>query len=400
MAGRRGLEEALIADTLLLLGVMIALAKVLEEAINYIGYPPVLGDILTGMLLGPTFLDLITDQIEANLSILKWIGIISLLFLAGLETRFRMFQSFLKPSLLAALGGILVSYALGYFGGIALGMPSREAVFIGAIFTATSVSLTARALSEIGAMGTDVATVILGAAVIDDIGGLIVLGLTTAVTISATVGLLELSLSAIAAIIFYIATVYTLHRVSHRFWRGLTEIAHLEDTAIALLLALTFFISWASVRFNLSLVVGAYAVGLAFSEVRGIDRVVHRFSIIPNIFALVFFILSVASIDLKPYITDLTHLYAIILLLLLAMIGKVVGCALPAYFSGFSMKKALFIGIGMMPRAEVALIIASIGLAYHVITDIVFASTILLIYTTNIVTPLLLGKLWRGIKRG
>jgi len=393
------LEEIIVANTLLLLGAMIAFAKVMEELINRLGYPPVLGDILVGLIMGPTVLGVLSGEYLENLMVLKWIGIVSLLFLAGLETRFHMFRKYVKPSLLVALGGIGLSFALGYLGGLALHFPVAESIFVGAIFTATSVSLTARALTEIGAMGTDVSTVILGAAVIDDIGGLIVLGLCTAIAISTELEVIELALTALVAIVFYVATVTILHRLSHHLWRGVSTLAHLEDTGIALLLALTLFISWASVRVNLSLVVGAYAVGLAFSEVRGVERIVHRFSIIPNIFALVFFIISVASIDLKPYILGASNLLAIVVLVVLAMVGKIVGCALPAVFMGFNIRKALFIGVGMMPRAEVALIIASIGMAYHVIDDLVFASTILLIYITNIVTPVMLGKLWRSIRR-
>ncbi len=393
------MEEIIVANTLLLLGAMIAFAKVMEELINRLGYPPVLGDILVGLIMGPTVLGVLSGEYLENLMVLKWIGIVSLLFLAGLETRFHMFRKYVKPSLLVALGGIGLSFALGYLGGLALHFPVAESIFVGAIFTATSVSLTARALTEIGAMGTDVSTVILGAAVIDDIGGLIVLGLCTAIAISTELEVIELALTALVAIVFYVATVTILHRLSHHLWRGVSTLAHLEDTGIALLLALTLFISWASVRVNLSLVVGAYAVGLAFSEVRGVERIVHRFSIIPNIFALVFFIISVASIDLKPYILGASNLLAIVVLVVLAMVGKIVGCALPAVFMGFNIRKALFIGVGMMPRAEVALIIASIGMAYHVIDDLVFASTILLIYVTNIVTPVMLGKLWRSIRR-
>lgn len=394
------MEEVIIADTLLILSLLIMLAKVMEEIINHLGYPPVLGDILVGIIVGPTVLGILSEQCLEHLSILKWMGIISLLFLAGLETRFHMFKKYLKPSILVAVGGIGLSFALGYIGGLALGFSIAQSIFIGAIFTATSVSLTARALTEIGVMGTDVSTVVLGAAVIDDIGGLIVLGLSTAIAISTELEIIELALTAFIAIGFYIVTVFILHRVSGHLWRGVSSLAHLEDTGIALLLALTLFISWASVRVNLSLVVGAYAVGLAFSEVRGIEKIVHRFSIIPNIFALVFFIISVASIDLKPYILATSNLLAIIVLLLLAMIGKIVGCAITSYLSGFDIKKSLFIGVGMVPRAEVALIIASIGMTYNIIDSLILASTILLIYISNIVTPIILGRLWSIIVRG
>ncbi len=391
--------ETVVADLLLVLAITIAVAKVLEEVLALKGYPPILGDILAGIVLGPSITGLITADIVHEFGLIKWLGIISLLFLAGLETRFELFLKALKRSLLVALGGIVLSFILGYGSGYLLGLGYRESLFLGAIFTATSVGLTVKTLADLGALGSDVATTILGAAVLDDVGGLLVLGLCTAVVVTGTAEVLDLAVTASIAIVFYVTVVFALHRSSRALWRGVTRHTHLEDTGIALLLALTLLIAWASVRVNLSLVVGAYAVGLAFSEIHGVERVVRRFSLIPNIFASIFFVLSAASIDVKPYISNPEYLLDIVVIVVAAIIGKVVGCGLLARLSGYNWVESLFIGVGMMPRAEVALIISSIGMAYNVVPEQVFAGTIFLIYATSLATPILLSRLWKRVSR-
>ncbi len=389
------MSETVIADLLLILSITILFAKVLEELLSIKGYPPILGDILAGIILGPSIAGLLSTEIVREYSLIKWISIISLLFLAGLETRFGLFMKALKKSLLVAVGGIVVSFTLGYLSGYFLGLGYRESIFLGAIFTATSVGLTVKTLADLGALGSDIATTILGAAVLDDVGGLLVLGLCTAIIVSGTTKIVDLVITATIAIVFYIAVVVSLHRSSTTIWRGITRLSHLEDTNIALLLSLTLLIAWASVRVNLSLVVGAYAVGLAFSEIHGIERVVRRFSLIPNIFASIFFVLSAASIDVKPYIVNPSYLADIVVIVLAAMAGKIVGCGLLARIAGYNWFESIFIGIGMMPRAEVALIISSIGMAYHVVPEAVFASVIILVYTTSLATPIALSRIWR-----
>lgn len=392
------MEEAVIADLILILALIFITAKLFEELMGYLGLPPVLGDILTGILLGRSVLGLLNEYSIEELALIKWFGIISLLFLAGLETRFSIFRKYIVQSTIIAIGGILVSFAIGYSLGILLGMSFCECIFLGAILTATSVGITAKTLTEIGALGTRTSTLILGAAVLDDVGGLLVLGLATIIALSPSVTVEELLLITMIAIVFYIITVVTLHRVSNRIWILFSKLFHLEDTLIVLLLSLTFIVAWASLKFNLSLVVGAYAVGLAFSEVKGVEQVIKRFSLIPNIFAHVFFVLSVASIDIKLYLTVPSYVVTMVVVVVFAILSKIIGCGLAAKLVKLSWKESLFIGSGMMPRAEVALIIASLGMAYNVIHESIYASTILLIYVTSIITPIILSILWKEIR--
>lgn len=393
------MEEKVIADIMLVLGMLIIVTKLFEELISRRGQAPILGDILIGIIFGPTILGIITEDFIYHVNILRWIGIVSLLFLAGLETRFHVFMKSLRGSFLVALGGIVVSFMFGYFGGLALGLKGNESIFFGAILTATSVGVTVRTLSDLGILGTDLATMILGAAVIDDVGGLIVLGLCTAITTSGVVRFTELALIVTIALAFYVITLFTLHKASMRIWSAITAFERLEDTSIALLLALTLIIAWASVKVNLSLVVGAYAVGLAFSEVRGVEKVIRRFSLIPNIFASLFFVLSAALVNFRPYVTRFEYLPLMACIVALGLLSKVIGCGVAAKLAEphISWRKAIFVGVGMMPRAEVALIIASIGLAYHIISEAVFAGTILLIYVSGLVTPIILKRMCKSV---
>ncbi len=393
------ISEEFAAELLLDLAVIILVAKVFEEIIGYYGYPPVLGDILAGILLGPSVLDFLKPETVEYLDALKWLGIISLLFLAGMETKFSEFVKSIKGSLYVAVGGIVFSYILGYLAGLIAGLNQAQSMFLGAILTATSVGLTVKTLTDIGALGTKIFSTILGAAVLDDVGGLIVLGITTAIVTTGAQRIEDLFISVIIAITFYIVTIYVLHRESRVIWRGIRYISHLEDTSIALLLSLTLVIAWASVKVNLSLVVGAYIVGLAFSEIRGAERVISRFRLIPNIFASIFFVLSSATIDIKPYLANPEYLGFIGIVLLAGFAGKIIGCGISAKLSGFNKYESLFIGFGMLPRAEVALVITALGAGYGVVTDSMVASVIILIYATSIITPIVLANIWKKIKK-
>ena len=393
------ISEEFAAELLLDLAVIILVAKVFEEIIGYYGYPPVLGDILAGILLGPSVLDFLKPETVEYLDALKWLGIISLLFLAGMETKFSEFVKSIKGSLYVAVGGIVFSYILGYLAGLMMGLSQAQSMFLGAILTATSVGLTVKTLTDIGALGTKIFSTILGAAVLDDVGGLIVLGITTAIVTTGVQRIEDLVVTILVAISFYVLMIYVLHRESKIIWKGIRYIGHLEDTTIALLLSLALIIAWASVKVNLSLVVGAYIVGIAFSEIRGVEHVINRFSLIPNIFASIFFVLSTAMIDIKPYLTKPEYLGFIGIVLLVGFVGKIIGCGISARLGGFSRYESMFIGFGMLPRAEVALVITALGAGYGVVTDSMIASVIILIYATSIVTPIVLANIWRKIKK-
>ncbi len=382
---------------MLALSAIIVTAKVFEEFIAHYGYPPILGDILAGIVLGPSVLDILTPEIVEGLELIKWLGIVSLLFLAGMETKFTEFMRGLKGSTIVAAGGIVLSYVAGLTAGLYLGMSWQASLFLGVTLTATSVGLTVKTLTDLGAVGTRIFNTVIGAAVLDDVGGLLVLGLTISMVASAAASIFELLYTVILAMIFYILIVLTLHRGSEPIWTAFRRLEHLEDTSIALLLALTLIIAWASVRFNLSLVVGAYAVGLAFSEVRGASNVIRRFSLIPNIFASVFFALSTASVDIKPYLIHTEYLYFIGIVLVAGYIGKVIGCGLTARLAKFNWYDSIIVGFGMLPRAEVALVVVSIGSAmgaFQEWVEEVMASIIVLIYVTSLTTPVILAKLW------
>ena len=393
------MELPAIEDVLATMAVIIIVAKILEEIISSRGYAPVLGDILAGIILGPSILGIIRPEIIVSLEPIRWIGITSLLFIAGLETRFEEFKRQLIPSSIVAVGGIVASFALGYLVGYLLGYGFIENIFIGTILTATSVGLTVKTLTELGALGSKESTVILGAAVLDDIGGLIIMAISFSIAATGSINIVDIGRSASIAISFYIVTVWLLHRLSKKIWGVFTKVFRLEDTVYVMLFALMIIIAWASEEVNLSLVVGAYAVGLAFSEVEGISRVARRMSLLPNLFALIFFATSVAAIDITPYITNIQYYTVFATVIAAAFLGKILGCGIAARLAGFSTSSAIFIGIGMLPRAEVALIVSSIAHDRSYISDAVFSSVILLIYLSSIIAPLLLSSLWRRISR-
>ncbi len=381
--------------------VILIVAKIFEELIAHYGYPPILGDILAGIILGPSVLDYLSPRIVEELDLLKWLGIVSLLFLAGMETKFSQFIHGIRENLLVALGGIIFSYLLGYFTGLMFGLSQPASLFLGATLTATSVGLTVKTLTDLGAIGTRFFNTIVGAAVLDDVGGLIVLGLTVAMVATGLSRIYDLILTVLIAITFYIVILFALHYGSSTLWKTMKYLGRLEDTPIVYLLALTLVVAWASVKFNLSLIVGAYAAGLAFSEISGAEEVVRRFSLIPNIFASLFLVLSTAIVDIKPYLVHTEYLGFIAAVLVAAFLGKIIGCGLFARLSRFNWYNSFFIGFGMLPRAEVALVITSLGITYNAFgefNDAVVASVIIMIYVSSIVTPIILRNMWGRVR--
>ncbi len=388
-----------IAEALLVLGVTLIVARGLEEVMNNYRQPPVLGDILAGLVLGPTVIGFIDEEAIASLEVIRWLGISSLLFLAGLETRFAEFRRAFKPSLLVAVGGIAVSFGLGFATAEILGLGFGEAMFMGTIMTATSVGLTVKVLGELGYMETREAAVILGAAVLDDIGGLIVMAITIAY-LAATSGGIVLVVEEVSLYIFlYIALLLGLHKASPYIWRFLTTHTSLEDSIEAIMLGLMAIVAWATDQISLSLIVGAYAIGLAFSEVRGIQGFIRRISLIPNIFAMVFFVTVAASVDLKTYAAP-QYLDVILVFTAFAILAKLIGCGLAAKVSGMDTRSSLIVGMGMVPRGEVAMITATIGAQAGYVGPELLSAVIVMIYVTNVLTPLVLNRLIRRTGHG
>lgn len=379
---------------------LILLAKVAGMLFELVRLPAVIGEIFAGILVGSTilfdFLQLATD-IEV-LSVLAELGVIFLLFATGLETPFRELKKVGGTALMVAILGVVFPFALGYLLITSSGYPQVEALFIGAALTATSVGITARVIKDMNLMSSVESRVIIGAAVIDDILGLVVLAMVSGVARGGALDIVDTVIVAALAVLFVIAVVFVgsglLPRARRRAkggvpastTRGVWQRIH----PIALALIVCFGLSAMASYVGLAAIVGAFLAGMVFAEFSDIFPVANQFEAI-NEFLVPFFFLYVGiSVDLSNFAGVALLVLAVTVV---AIATKLLGCGLGAYRLG--VKSATIIGVGMSPRGEVGLIIASVGLSLGSISGDMFTVVVFMSLLTTLVAPPLLTRTFR-----
>lgn len=376
------------------LAILIFSAKALALLARKIGAPQVVGEIVAGLLIGPSILKLV--QVNDAIEIFAEIGVIMLMFAAGLGTDLKQLRRSGVKSFLVALIGVLVPLAGGFalyglFYGFAA-PPAKEfytALFMGTIITATSVSITVAALSEMGKLSTDVGTTIVGAAVIDDVIGIIVL--TCVVGGAGGDGNVGMVLLKIA---LFFGAAFLIGLVVHKCMEWLDE-RHPHTQRIPIYsLAFCFAMAYLAQKyFGIADITGAYCAGIVLCTIKDTEYVEKKIDISSYmLFGPIFF----ACIGLK---TDLSGLTVSILgfsvcFIIVALLTKVIGCGLAAKTCGYNVKDSVRIGAGMMTRGEVALIVAQKGLSAGVLDSVYFPAVILLIIVSSIVTPIVLKVLF------
>lgn len=379
---------------LLDLAILTFAAKVFSTVGKKVGIPEVVGEILAGLVVGSAVLGLVHES--DFLSKMAEIGVIMLMFEAGLGTNLKeLKQSGLKATLIAC-SGVLVPLILGtvifmcFFG---FGAPGSESfmkgLFIGTIMSATSVSITVAALKELGKLSDKVGTTIVSAAIIDDVLGIIVLTLVTG--LSGQSGATSLSLVLLKVVLFFAGAIGTGFLV----YRGMAWLdrryAHQRGIPIISLCYCFLLAYLAETYFGIADITGAYVAGVILCNLTDRDYIEKRVDISSYmIFAPLFF----TGIGLKTSFgaMDMRLLLFSICFVLIALISKVIGCGGCARILGFDGRDSLRIGTGMMTRGEVALITAQKGLAVGLLTADFFTAVILLILVSSIVSPVFLKK--------
>ncbi len=374
--------------------IIIVSAKLFGLIARRLHAPQVAGEIIAGLIIGPTLFDLV----EAGdfLSGMAEIGVILLMFSAGLETDIdKLKKSGVKATILACTG-VAVPLVLGailymsFYGFAAPGsMEFIKALFIGTILTATSVSITVQVLKELGKISTDVGTTIMSAAIIDDVIGIVVL--------TAVLGLKDPNANLITVVIKTVAFFVLSFVVGIALFKIMkkVEIKWPHTRRIPILgLALAFAMSYVADKyFGVADITGAYVAGIILSSLDDseyIDRKVDINSYM--IFGPVFF----ASVGLQTNLktVDMTILAFSAAFVIVGLLGKVVGCGLFAKLLKYNTSDALKIGVGMMTRGEVALIVAQRGLKAEIIDSRYFTAVILLIILSSILTPIILKAIY------
>ena len=374
--------------------VIIITAKLFGLVARKLKAPQVVGEIIAGLILGPSLLKWVHPS--DFLSGMAEIGVILLMFSAGLETNLNKLKKTGVKSTAIACAGVFVPLVagtllfLGFYGFDYIGSDKFfHAVFIGTILTATSVSITVQALKELGKLSDEVGTTILSAAIIDDVIGILVLTMVISFRDTSS-KITDVILRTIAFFILAVGVGFIIYKVMKWLDMKYPHTQRIPILGLALALALSYI---ADKYFGIADITGAYVAGIILSSLDDSEYIDRKMDVNSYmIFGPIFF----ASIGLQ---TDLRSLDMTILLfslgfVLVGLISKIIGCGLMSRVCGFKGKDALKIGVGMMTRGEVALIVSKKGLEVEMLESKYFTSVILLIIVSSILTPILLKMLY------
>lgn len=362
---------------ILQLAIILIAAKAAGSLSVKLGQPSVLGTLLIGIVLGPSVLGII-NQTE-SLEEFGKIGVILLMFAAGLETDINEFKRAGKASTYVGFGGMIVPFILTYFTGLMLHFTTMQALFLGLLLSATSISISVQALKELKQLKTREGTTILGAAVIDDV----VIIIALAFFMSFTDGDVHLTTVILKKVFFFAGAILVGWKAVPWFLRKFTPLNGTEAVLTSALIICFVFAYFAEYS-GVAAIIGSYIAGVSINITGFKNEVFEKVETISySIFVPVFF----TSIGVSAQFNGLTHhLDLIVILSILAIVTKSAGSAIGAKLARFSWHSSLRIGTAMIPCGEVALIIAAIGLDSNLLNEDMFAVIVAVILVTTIVT--------------
>ncbi|GMK37143.1 sodium:proton antiporter [Paenibacillus sp. CCS19] len=373
---------------LLSLAIMIAATKLAGDLSVRLGQPSVLGKLIAGIVLGPAVLHWIEP--EPFIHEFSEIGVLLLMFIAGLETDLDQLKRNWRSSVAVAFGGIAAPFIGGYGLSLAFGLTGSQSLFIGVLLCATSVSISVQTLKEMNALQSREGTTILGAAVVDDVIVVLLMAVMMSVLGSGEGG--SLGALALKNVLFFVIIVIVGWFIVPHAMKRLADYKVSESVISGALIIVCGFAYFAE-RMEVAGIIGAFAAGISLSQTRFKHEVEEKVSPIAySLFVPVFFI----SIGLNIRFDGLgSQLWFLIALSLVAIAAKLAGGAIGARLTGFGSRSALMIGAGMVSRGEVALIIAASGLESGLLPQRYFTTVIVLVIITTLVTPPLLKLIHR-----
>jgi Kef-type K+ transport system membrane component KefB len=407
----------IVTHLVLQLAVILFAAKLAAEVCErYLKIPPVLGELVAGIIIGPYALGGLTlfgagplfplphvgealsaVPVSTELYSIAQVAVVILLFSVGLETDIRQFLRFAGPGALVALGGVVLPFFLGAWLTVVFGfaphMGDPIALFMGAALTATSVGITARVLSDMGRLGTPEGVTILAGAVVDDVLGILVLTVVVGIAEAGSLSMGQVGGVTLKAVGFWVGLTgggLLLARFISRFVGWFRT----AGAGLGLALGLGFLAAAMAEQAGLAMIIGAYSIGLALSGTTLARRLEEPLRGVYNALVPIFFVVMGMMVDVSSMMGTLAFGGAITAA---AILSKVVGAGLPALATGFNLRGASRIGIGMLPRGEVALIVAGIGLARGIVENELFGVAILMtVVTTLMAPPILVALFARG----
>jgi len=380
-------------DTRLLLFIALILlsTKILAIFMKHIHLPQVIGALAAGVLLGPAVFNLIEPN--ETISAIAEFGVILLLFSAGMETDFRQLRNSLKSSLVISTLGVVVALGGGFAIALLFGKPSFESFFIGVVIASMSTSITVEALSEMGKLKTKTGTALMGASLFDDILVIMILAVTmgmgTAGFSFASLGIILLRIAAFFA--FAIVAGLCVNRLFNYIYNTFGQKRRLTVFAIAY----CFLMAYLAEFFGLADITGAYLAGIAFCSTRCVESLETETHELSYIFFTPVFLANIGIHTSFDGMTSSMILFTV-LLVLVAIASKVIGCGLGAKICKFTNRESAQIGVGMVARGEVSFIVATKGIAAGYISSLLFPSIIVVVLVTVLITPLLLKAAFEG----
>ncbi|MCI9537687.1 MAG: cation:proton antiporter [Eubacterium sp.] len=394
---------------LLFIALVLISTKFLGLVTKKFHMPQVVGALVAGLIIGPACLNLSSvllagAESQSMIESLSEVGVIVLMFSAGLETDIQKLKKSGLASLVIALMGVIVpclgGYLVAYFftdGGGAADLVMYRNIFIGVILTATSVSITVETLREMGKLNTNAGNAILGAAVIDDVLGIIALTIITTLGTGGEGGqggpsIWMVLLKIVLFFIFAFVVAFGVGKLYYK-WTNVEHEPYRRYGIIAFAFCLLFAFC-SEYFFNVADITGAYVAGLAISVSPKIQYISKRFETVSYMFLSPIFFASIGLEVVLPEMSGKIVIFAV-LLCLVAVVSKVIGCGLGAKAMKYSNQECLQIGVGMVSRGEVALIVASKGMAVGLMTQELYGPIIITVVITTIVTPILLKVAFR-----
>jgi len=361
-----------------------------------------LGELFAGILLGPYAFGALLAiggspiiQINDIVRAFGEIGGILILFAAGLEMTFQEFRNVGSASFVTGTVGVVVPFLLGYFTSALLGFTQIESMVVASALVATSVSITSVVLLEMGKIRTVEARVMIGAAVVDDVLGLAILGVVISfISGGGAISPLNAFLVVLESLGLWLILVLVITPLLPRLI-NITSKGKSEETVEAAATASCFGGAAIAALIGLSPIVGAFAAGMAVASSNAIVKIRDYARKISVIFSPVFFALAGAQFNFRNFLTsDLTFYSFFAILMIVAIVSKVVGCGVPSWLMLKDRGKGLKVGVGMISRGEVGLIVAGVAISAQVISQSVYSAIISMVIITTIITPVLMRMIY------
>ncbi len=389
---------------LLALAIIVLAAKSFGYLSTRLGQPAVLGELLIGIVLGPTVLDMLHwpffhgAHLEEVVRDLAELGVVFLMFVAGLEVDLEAMRRSGRPAVLAGVLGVVMPILLGLLVSLPFGFRPLDGIFIGLMMAATSVSISAQTMMELGVLRSAVGMALLGAAVVDDLLVIVLLSVFTALVGGGGGGIGHILWVLLRMLLFLGVAVWVGARFLPRLPARIERLP-ISEGVIALVVVVTLLFAWSAEALGgVAAITGAFLAGLFFARSPLHQYIKERMHILSYTWVVPVFFVSI-GLEVNARAISAEGFGLTGALILAAVFSKVVGCGIGGLLGGFSFRDALRLGVGMTSRGEVGLIVATIGLSAGLIGAETFSAVVLMVLVTILITPILLRWLYRPPKQ-